>query len=142
MVSVNEQQCIRTAEIISAFKIKKEFYNRSFITVRTNKERKLRAFFYVVAICHQTYNLVNKDRNLYGWDYLEEVFYELLKEESEFFNRDFLVARSTKEIESFIRPLFSADSNPANCTLDNLDERIEFLKEIDLFWKKNMAGMF
>ncbi len=140
MVSVNEQQCIRTAEIISAFKIKKEFYNRSFITVRTNKERKLRAYFYVVAICHQTYNLANKDRNLYGWDYLEEVFYELLKEESEFFNRGFLVSRSTKEIESFIRPLFSADRNTANCTLDNLDERIKFLKEIDLFLEEKYSG--
>lgn len=132
MISINNEQCKSVANILFDYEIKPDFFNRGFINVKTNKERKIRAYFYAVAICHQTYKLANEKENLYGWDYLEDVFYKLLKDESEFFDSGFLIDRNTIEIENIIRPLFSSDGNPANCTLDRLEERISFMKEIDI----------
>lgn len=140
MVSVNAKQCEKVAGVLSKFEIKPEFFNRGFIKINVDTETKFRAYFYVVAICHQTYRLANPKENIYGWDYLEQVFYKLMHEESDFLKSGYLISKSSDEIESFIRPLFSYDGKPANCTLDSMPERISFLKEIDLHLHENYGG--
>jgi len=140
MISVNKQQCELAAGILSGYEIKPGFFNRGFINVKAQKERKVRAYFYAVAICHQTYKLANKEKNLYGWDYLEDVFYNLLKDNSDFLAPGFLIDKTISEIESFLCPLFSSDGNPANCTLDTIEERISFLKEIDALLYEDYDG--
>lgn len=120
---VNLKRCAGVAEIISRLPLRKEFYQREYLQHFTNTETLLRMHFFAVAICHQTHNLFHQGLKLFGWDYLEHVFVNLAKEKSDLLNPFFLDKVNINKLVSMLKPVFSYDTNPENCTLDRLDQR-------------------
>jgi len=84
-------------------------------------------FLFSWAICHQTHTLINVTKNLKGWEYIEDVYTKLAKENSDFIKPEYLAALSTTEIAEQLKKLFS-ENGP--CTFDRLEERASFLKDI------------
>ena len=136
-IKLNIAQCEKVGKAIKNLKFSMAFRQRRLLTVKADKETKLRVYFYSAAICHQLYNLINKKKNLVRWDYLENVFLNLAEENSELLNPDYLANLSVAELKEKIKPLFSEDGNLNNCTLDRLDERCGFLIEIGKILKEN-----
>lgn len=128
-VIINNDQCNRVGEIIKNLKLRPDFYRREFISLKTDNETKCRMLFFAVAICHQTYFLRNPKLNLFGWDYLEHVFLKLAKQKSQLLNPSFLSKTGAGNLIKMIKPLFSHDGMPENCTLDRLEERVVLMKE-------------
>lgn len=129
-VNVDIEQCEWIGNILKNLKFRPSFYQREFIAFQADKETKMRAYLYSVAICHQTYNLANKKRNLFGWDFLEFAYTNLAKNNSELLDPVYLSSLSTDELSEKLKPIFSDDGNPENCTLDRLEERARFLIDI------------
>ena len=73
-VIINIKQIERLTEKLEDIRIKDSYRNREFITFNAKRNKKIIAYFFCSAICHQTYSLVNRDKNLIGWNYLEYVF--------------------------------------------------------------------
>lgn len=136
LVGVNKNQCEKTGRIIKGLKFRKEFLQREFISFNCDKETKMRAYFYSAAICHQTHSLLNRKKDLHGWDYLENVFLHLAKTNSKLLNPDYLTNLSISELIGKLKILFSDDGNPNNCTLGRLEERAGFLIEIGKILKE------
>ena len=135
--AINTKQCKHIGEIIHNLKFRPSFYQREFLTFNSDKETKLRAYFYSVAICHQTYTLINKRKNLKGWDYLEYIFLNLAKNNPNQLDPGHLSNLSTDELSNKLKHIFSEDGNPDNCTLDRLEERSRFLIELGKIIKEN-----
>lgn len=127
---LNEEQSKLVAQKLAPLNFRKELYQREYLTFSANKETKLRVFLYSAAICHQTHTLINRKRNLVGWNYLEYAFTKLGKENSTLLDPTYLSNTSVNELADKLKPLFSEDDNPANCTLDRLEERAQFLIDI------------
>ncbi len=126
-VVVNEEQCRKIAGILNGLEFRKETLEREYITFASDKETKLRAFFYSVAICHQTHSLIDNKRKLKGWTYLEYVYANLGKWDSKLIDPFYLSKLSVEELIEKLKPLFSEDGKSENCTLDRLDERAKFI---------------
>src|SRR3989338_11181703 len=126
-VEVNKDQCKQIAEILSNLEFRKKLFERDYLTFPSDKETKLRAFFYSVAICHQTHSLIDNKRKLKGWTYLEHVYTELGREKYSLLDHNYLAKLSVEELVEKLKPLFSEDGNPENCTLDRLEERARFI---------------
>jgi len=139
-VKLDLEQCERVADIIKKCKFKPSFCNRDFITLPIDKETKLRAYLYSVAICHQTHTLINQKLNLKGWDYIEYVFTNLAKDNSKLLKPDYLASLTVDELSNQLKSLFSDDGNPDNCTLDRLEERSKFLIETARVIKDEYKG--
>jgi len=137
MVTVNREQCFKIGGVLKNIKIRPEFMEREFIKVEADRETKLRIYFMAAAICHQTHNLYNEKLNLWGWDYLEYGFLQMLRSGSAMFNPGYVCMSDQKEIIYYLQKTFSPDSNPENCTLDRLPERTEMLIEICKGVKEN-----
>jgi len=120
---VKLERCADVAEIISRLPLRKEFYQREYLQHFTDTETLLRMHFFAVAICHQTHNLFHPRIKIFGWDYLEHVFVKLSKENSDLLNPFFLNKVSLNKLVSMLKPEFSHDRNPENCTLDRLEQR-------------------
>ena len=129
-VFVNKEQSEKIGETLKGYHIRSSFFDRPFLSLNASRETKLRMYFYGAGICHQTRSLIDKSRNLAGWEYLEEVFLNLALEDSNFLHPEFLASISTKEIIKQLQILFSFDGQPENCTLDRLEERARMLKEM------------
>ncbi len=136
LVEVNKQQCERIGKIIKNLKFRSSFYQEEFLTLNTDSETKMRAYIYSVAICHQTHTLVNKKKNLIGWDYLKYVFTNLMRDNSELLEPNYLASLSVNELSKKLKSLFADDGNPENCTLDRLDERSKFIIDISRVLKE------
>jgi hypothetical protein len=130
---VNRIVCEETGILIKGMKLRKAFYKRPFLITSAPLETRLRAFFYSVAICHQTYSLKNDELDLYGWDYLEFVFTNLMKEQDEFLLPGAMLPVNIKEISYKLAALFSPDKLPKHTTLHRLEERVLFLINLDAF---------
>lgn len=128
-VQVNIEKCKDISKIIKNLKIRPSFYKRKFLSFKSDKETKLRSYFFSVAICHQTHGLINKKLNLIGWDYLEYVFLNFAKNKSELLDPNYLAKESVKSLSNRLEPIFSDDGNPKKCTLDRLEERSSILIE-------------
>jgi hypothetical protein len=131
--SVNLKVCEETGLLIKGISLRKAFYERPFLTTQAPLETRLRAFFYSVAICHQTYSLKNEDLHLYGWDYLEYVFTRLMKDQDEFLMPGAMLPANINELSLKLASLFAPDNLPKLTTLDRLDERVLFLINLDAF---------
>ncbi len=129
-VMVNEEQCKLIAQKLAPLKFRKKILEREYLTFPADDETKLRVYLYSAAICHQTHTLINKQKNLKGWDYIEFVFSNLGKEQSNILDPNFLISISHKNLSQKLRSLFADDGNPANCTLDRLPQRSELLIDI------------
>lgn len=136
-VSVNKEQCIKIGAVLKRVAIRPEFMDREFIKVETDRETKLRMYFMSVAICHQTHHLVNKNLNLWGWDFLEYGFLQMLSSASAMFNPGYICMSDQNEITYYLQKTFSPSGNPENCTLDRLPERTNMLIEICKIVKQN-----
>jgi hypothetical protein len=124
---LNPEVCENVAKTIRDLKLRPDFYSREYLNLAVDEETKFRMHFFAVAICHQTYSLQNQQLNLYGWDFLEYGFVKFAKSNSVILDPDFLAHSSAKEVIEILRPVFSPDENPENCTLDRLDERAELM---------------
>ena len=127
---VSKEQSEKIGETLKGYHIRSSFFDRPFLSLNASRETKLRMYFYAAGICHQTRSLIDKSRNLAGWEYLEDVFLKLALEDSNFLHPKYLVSISTKEIIKQLQILFSFDGQPENCTLDRLEERARMLKEM------------
>ena len=137
---VNIAQCKKAGLILKNYSIDKDFFNRDFIFNDSSPELKARAIFYSVAICHQTYNLRDEDRNLFGWDFIEDRFYHLMHTADSSLKPGYFSNLSIFETENFLQNLFSVTCIRDNCTLDRLNERSRFLKETDSFFENLFNG--
>ena len=124
---VNASQCKKIGQAVKNLRLHSSFYQREFIAFKADKETKLRAYFWAVAICHQTHTLINKKDNLKGWEYLEQVFSNLAKDDSELLDPGVLAELTIEELSTKLKPLFADDNNPNHCTLDRLEERSRLL---------------
>lgn len=129
-VIVNENQCRLIAARLKPLTFRPHLFQRPYLTFSSDLETKLRVWLFSAAICHQTHTLINRTKNLVGWDYLEEVFTTLGKENSPLIDPKYLVTLSIPELEQKIKPLFADDGNPDHCTLDRLEQRAQFMIEI------------
>lgn len=129
-VVINDKQCELIAKCIKPLEFRKSFFKRPFLSFPSDRETKLRAFLFVAAICHQTHTLISKKKNLKGWYCLEDVFATLGKTNPELLDVKFLAELSPEELSEKLKPLFSDDGNPENCTLDRLKERSHFIIQI------------
>lgn len=127
---VNEEQCKLIAQRLAPLKFRKELLLREYLTFPADDETKLRVYLYSAAICHQTHTLINKKKNLKGWDYLEFVFSQLGRERSDILNPNVSAFMSAEELAKKLKPLFADDGNPENCTLDRLQQRADLLIDI------------
>ena len=137
---INQNQCKKIAERISPLKFRDSFIKRNFITFEAEAEQKLRAYFFSVAICHQTYKLYNNELDLYGWDYLEYVFEIFGCTKSPLIDPDFLSNLDIQQLSTLLKPHFSADRKPENCTLDSIEERAKLMIDCSKFLMKNYEG--
>lgn len=140
MVEVNKEQCKRIGKILGEVDIRPSFMDREFLNFDADRETKLRVYFISAAICQQTYNLVNKELNLFGWDYLEYGFLQMVRERNPMLHPGYLSICSNGDVKTNLQKTFSHDGNPENCTLDRLDERTSMLLEICDDLRKNHDG--
>jgi|SRR3989344_1261082 len=124
---VNDGQCRLIAEKFMPLKFRESMLKRDFLTFPADTETRLRAILFSSAICHQTYSLFNKEKNLKGWDFLESVYTELMKQNSLFMDPVYLSGQQDKELAERLRELFTIDGE---CTLDRREERAGFLIDI------------
>ncbi len=76
---------------------------------------------------------VTKDLQLFGWDYLEYVFTDMMRKRHPLLEAGAASGMGKEELEILLAALFSPDENPENTTLDRLAERANFLIELDTF---------
>ena len=125
-VTLNQQQCEKIADVVSMMKPSAAFYQRSYLQGAGSWETQFRMHFFAVAICHQTYHLHHKAKNLFGWDFIEEVFLQLAADDSPLLKPAWLAKVSLDEI---IVLLSAAFSEGAVCTLDRLPERAQLMQQ-------------
>lgn len=123
MVGVNSDLCKSVGLIIKELRIKGTFRQRPFLTAGHNDETRLSMLFNAVAICHQTRNLYSPGHQLYGWDYIEFVFSELANNKSPLLIPEFVSELSLQELQELLLSAFSDNGNPAESTLDTIEER-------------------
>jgi len=121
MISVNKEQSKKIGEIAKTLEFKPSFYERDFIQIES--PLKMAMHFYAVGICHQTYHLANSKLNLYGWDFMEYGFLDILKNAPNLLLADEIVKLTNQELIEELKPFFAEDHKPENCTLDTLEER-------------------
>ena len=141
-IYIDHQQCNRISQVLASLHPRVNYYGREFLNLPVERETQFRAITFSVAICHQTYNLYHPVYQLYGWDYLENVFIDLAKRKSGLIDPEFIVNNSTEKIRELLSREFSHDRTPENCTLDRLDERISIMKEISNHVMTNFGGNF
>jgi len=139
-VIINEEQCQLTADIIGRLKLRDDFYQREFLNSGLDRETQYRMLFYAVAICHQTHILHHPGFNLWGWDYLEHAFLDLAKNKPELINPAYSSEVSVNKLVDELKPFFSFDGHPDNCTLDRLGERAELMIEASNLIDEKFGG--
>ncbi|MDD2785382.1 MAG: queuosine salvage family protein [Patescibacteria group bacterium] len=139
-VGVIIQQCELIAESLRPLRFRAEHYNRPFLAFKSDDETKLRAYLFSSAICHQTHTLINRKKNLKGWGCLEDVYTQLGETNSPLLDPEYITGRTVEELKDELKPLFSEDGKPENCTLDRLDERSEFIIDISKILKNKYDG--
>ena len=115
---------------MKTLKLRPGHYAREYLTLDVDPETKMRAHFFVAAICHQAHTLKSEKLNLVGWSYLEHAFTELMKQNSKLLDPNYLVELSASGLGNQLAMLFSDDGTLENTTLDRLEERAGFMIEI------------
>jgi len=129
-VRINTKQIQGITESLKNIKIKDSYRNREFITFNSKREKKIIAYLFCAAICHQTQSLLNSDKNLIGWNYLEYVFSNLAKSDSKLLDIEYINSKTRDELIAPFERLFPENDENPQCTLDKLPERIGLLKDI------------
>lgn len=129
LFEINANQCRKVAEKIKTLKLRKDFYQRPYLQLSLDKESKMRMNFFAVAICHQTHKLYHPGLDIYGWDFIEHVFVELAKKNDSLLNPQWLTNTAVDEIARHLAHAFAHNPNPADCSLDRLEERAELMQD-------------
>ncbi|GAB4318812.1 MAG: hypothetical protein Kow00127_10920 [Bacteroidales bacterium] len=127
---VSKEVIKRVAEAVRQVKPNPEFYNRPFLHLNADRETRLRVYFLSAAICHQTRTLHHPQLNLWGWDYMEHVFTDMVENRHPLLIPGYSSCIEKSEIEWMLASLFSVDRRPENTTLDRLSERAEMIFQI------------
>ncbi|HSX04613.1 MAG TPA: queuosine salvage family protein [Rhabdochlamydiaceae bacterium] len=122
-VTVNIDQCKAIAKVLQTLSVKSTVYQREYFRLDVSDEIKLRMFLFSIGICQQTHTLINKKLNLVGFNYLEKVFSDLAKMNSELLDPLFVKNQTPRALSDRFAVLFSETGDPKDCTLDRLDER-------------------
>ncbi len=111
-VTINKKQCERVGTELSKYNIKESFYNRDFLSFDASRETKLRVYLMSAAICHQTHSLFHENLNLWGWEFLEYGFLQLVKERNAILNPGYLGICQNEEVSEILERTYSFDGNP------------------------------
>ncbi|MCF8404842.1 MAG: hypothetical protein K9H58_12910 [Bacteroidales bacterium] len=130
MVEVNHINCHQAAEILKGINIRPDFYKRKFLNLEADRETKLRIYLFSAAICHQTHTLHHSALNLWGWDYLEKGFIQMLEEKSQLLSPEWIISTEVPAVRNHLASFYSPDGTPAKSSLDRLDERTSMLVEL------------
>jgi hypothetical protein len=139
-ILVNKKQSKLVGETLKGYHIRPSFFQRPYLSLNANRETKLRIYFYAAGICHQTRSLIDKSRNLAGWEFLEDVFTKLALDDAKFLWPEYLSSISISEIIHQLQILFSDNGSPENCTLDRIEERARMLKEMAVLLNRNYGN--
>jgi len=139
-VSVNNKKSKEVGERLSHLKIRSTFYDRPFLNLETSENNKFIIYLLAAGICHQTYTLYHPKKDIYGWDYMEYAFIEMLKNKSPLLQTKFLSRAKEETIKTELITAFSYDRESQKCNLDRLDERARMLKEMGIWLQKNFDG--
>lgn len=142
LVMVNQLQCTQVASVVTGLVIRPEFGSRLFLNLPVGKELKLRMLFYSVAICHQTRNLVSRKYNLYGWEYIEEVFSRIALHQPEFLDPQSIAGETEQKLSILLKQAFSDDQEAEHSSLDRVEERIMLMNELSNFVLQRFDGSF
>jgi hypothetical protein len=140
MVFVDELKCHQVGEVLSEYKVRDSFYHRDFLSFDASRETKLRVYLMSAAICHQTHHLFHEKLNLWGWDFLEYGFLQMVKEKNPLLNPSYLGICKTEEVAEMLKRIFSSDGKPEHSTLDRIEERTTMLQEICSVIKVDYKG--
>lgn len=130
LVSIDHQRIKTISNIVAGFSFNDAFLKRQFLTQITDPRLKAHMLFFAVGICHQTYALADASQNLYGWDYLEDGFLRMAQSGSFLLEPSEVAAKNNLQVQQELRKFFSPGGNPANCTLDRLDERAKLYTDM------------
>jgi hypothetical protein len=142
MVKTDLIQCKAVGEVLKQYHIKPSFLHREFLTVDISKEKKLSALFFAVAVCHQTHTLHNPKSGNKGWDYIEEVFLQMMKEDDPWLSPEFIRSQSQKALEYKLMVMFSETGKPEDTTLNHVSERAELMHALASFISNSFNGSY
>jgi hypothetical protein len=139
-VAVNVDQCKSIGGVLQTLSIKPSVYQREYFRLNVSAEMKLRMFFFSIGICQQTHTLISKKLNLLGFNYLEKVFADLAKADSELLDPFFVKDQTPQSLSKRFSTLFSETGDPKDCTLDRLDERSRLCIDMSQKLVEHYAG--
>lgn len=142
MVKVNVLQSENVGHLVGKLTISKDFFDRPFLNNTFPIDQKHSLIFNAVAICHQTRNLHSQKMNLFGWDYIEDVFVKLALAESPLLNPVFVVQMESDTLQNALLCAFSDTDLPSDSTLDTIDERARLYKGINQLMVEKFDGSF
>ncbi len=128
-VRANSIQAAAIAGILKEIRLNPDFYRRAFLNFDADRESRLRMLFFSVAICHQTHLLHSERHNLWGWDYLEHGFLQMLNDQSPLLDPSNINHSETADLAEVLAAYFSDEGKPESSTLDRLEERVELMKD-------------
>jgi hypothetical protein len=131
MIRVNKEISFEIGRIIGTYRIRPDFSERTFLSFTTDRETRLRAFFYAVAICHQTHHFHFPMKNLFGWEVIEEVFSGMMKTNHSLLGPDALPELSQDDMIAELSALFSETGDRARTTFDRPEERATLLIDLE-----------
>ncbi|MCB0807637.1 MAG: hypothetical protein KDC05_17715, partial [Bacteroidales bacterium] len=140
MVELNPVQCRKIGKRLSGLSFREDFYKRDFLTFDADRETKMRVYFLSTAICHQTRSLHHDQLDLWGWDYLEYGFLQLVKKRHPLLNPGYMSICSAEDIAVLLSETFSPTGKPADCTLDRIEERSALWLGVCSHLKQNFGG--
>lgn len=126
-VVLNEEIIKSIADIVSRIEINEVHEKRPLIHLKCEAEKAAVAYLMMAAICHQTHNLKCLDRNLIGWNYLEEVFIELANTRSKLLDIHYLAGCEINHLADQLEKLFPLYSGEDITSLDRALERAELI---------------
>ncbi|NCA84210.1 MAG: hypothetical protein EOM83_01405 [Clostridia bacterium] len=142
-VTLNPAQCEKIAAIVSVMKPSAAFYQRPYLQGAGNRETRFRMHFFAVAICHQTYHLHHKGKNLFGWDFIEDIFLQLAADDSSLLQPHWLASASLDKIIALLSAAFAEGSD---CSLDRLPERAHLMQQaaeiLNLYFSGSVQTLF
>ncbi len=142
MVKANALLSEKIGRLVEKLTIRKDFFDRPFLMNDFPIEQKLSLIFNAVAICHQTRNLHSQKKNLFGWDYIEDVFVNMALADSHLLNPRFVAQMGSADLQNELRGAFSDTGKASDSTLDTVDERARLYKDINQMVVDKFEGSF
>jgi len=141
-VSVKTDLCLKVGLKLREMPVRKDFLSRPFLSHPMDTEARMAMLFYAVAICHQTRSLRSDKCQLFGWEYIENVFLDLAINNSYLIDPLSIRDADPVQIGVDLATAFS-DTGDANLTtLDRIGERVILMKESSLLVNSLTGGRF